>query len=157
MPQSIEIRPMEDRDIVAVADLSGELGYPTTSEQTETNFRRIRRVSALQPSEILVAESPHDRSVVGWVHVCVPADLVKSNVTEIWGLVVSSAHRGNGYGRALMKAAEAWALDHDCIEMQLRSSSHRTEAHAFYERLGYRIAKVQKVFTRPIGDQPVNH
>ena len=154
MPPAIEIRSMEDRDIAAVADLSGQLGYPTTPERTAANFYRIRQVSKVQPTEILVAESVADHTVVGWVHVCMPADLVKSGVMEIWGLVVASTHRGSGYGRALMHAAETWAMAHGCAEIRFRSGSHRTEAHAFYERLGYRIAKEQKVFTKGLDGTP---
>lgn len=34
--------------------------------------------------------------------------------------------------------------------MRLRSGSHRTGAHAFYRRLGYRVTKSQLTFTRPL-------
>lgn len=141
---------MEDHDIAAVATPSGEPGYPMTPEETAANLRQIHRVTEVQPSEILVAATVENDAVVGWIHVCVPADLVKANVTEIWGLVVASAHRGQGCGRALMEAARRWALDHRCEEIRFRSGSHRAEAHAFHERLGYRIVKTQMVFSRSL-------
>lgn len=100
------IRPLELRDAAAVAALSGELGYPTTACAVAERLVQIQRSSVTQPATILVAEDGASREVVGWVHVCVPVDLVKHNVADIWGLVVASTHRGEGVGRALMSAAE---------------------------------------------------
>jgi hypothetical protein len=36
---------------------------------------------------------------------------------------------------------ESWALSHDGDEMHLHSGSHRPQAHAFYQWLGYQVDK----------------
>lgn len=150
----VTIRPAAPSDAGAVAALAGELGYPTTAEAIETHLRRIRRAAPGQPAAVLVAELVGTSDIVGWVHVCVPADLVKTDVADIWGLVVAATQRGLGIGRSLMAAAEAWAIDQGCRQVRLRSGSHRTEAHAFYRRLGYTIEKSQLTFSRSLVPAP---
>ena len=151
MPEStVLIRPAAAQDIDAIAALAGELGYPTSPDTIAAHLDRIRQAAPSQPAAVLVAELQGCADVVGWVHVCIPADLVKTDVADIWGLVVSSAHRGCGIGRTLMAAAEAWAIEHECRQVRLRSGSHRHEAHAFYQRLGYAVEKSQLTFARDL-------
>jgi GNAT superfamily N-acetyltransferase len=45
--------------------------------------------------------------------------------------------QGLGIGRALMDEAMARARQAGCYKLALSSNARRTEAHAFYERLGY--------------------
>ena len=149
MPENINLRPMTRPDAAGVAALRGELGYPTTEETVAAGLTRIREAEQLQPAELFVAQAS-DGNVVGWVHVCIPIDLVATEEAQIWGLVVASSRHGQGIGRSLMTAAEAWARDHGCREMRLRSGAHRTEAHAFYEHLGYQVVKQQMVLSRKI-------
>lgn len=144
----ITIRPMERRDTEAVATLSGELGYPTTMDEMVRRVERVRSLASAQPAEILVAEDFGSRMVLGWVHVCIPAMLVSEEVADIWGLVVASSYRGGGVGRALMAAAEEWAVGRGCDEVRLKSNVRREEAHAFYRRLGYQVSKSQYTFSR---------
>jgi GNAT superfamily N-acetyltransferase len=146
--ERVAIRPVKPDDAGAVATLSGELGYPTHADAIVSRLDAIQRSSETQPSAILVAENCASGQVVGWVHVCVPVDLVKHDTADIWGLVVASTHRGLGVGRDLMAAAEAWAVKQGCREMRLRSGAHREGAHAFYQRLGYRLTKTQLTFSR---------
>lgn len=66
-------------------------------------------------------------------------------VTHLW---VHEAHRGLGFGRALLRAAEAEAMRRGCE--QLVVSTHTFQAPAFYERLGYRRQAV-------VHDNPKGH
>jgi GNAT superfamily N-acetyltransferase len=59
------------------------------------------------------------------------------SVGRVTSLVVDPAARGHGVGRMLMRAAEEWAVGRGCVLMEVTSNRRRTDAHAFYERLGY--------------------
>ena len=62
-----------------------------------------------------------------------PGGYIKMN-----GLGVLPAYRRQGIGRMLMKRVEQMALEQGAPYVGLASGVTRTEAHAFYERLGYR-------------------
>jgi GNAT superfamily N-acetyltransferase len=52
-------------------------------------------------------------------------------------VVVDAAARGRGYGETLMRAAIDEARRAGCYKIALTSRLRRTEAHRFYERLGF--------------------
>lgn len=55
--------------------------------------------------------------------------------------VVASARR-RGLGTALVRAAEAWAMEHGAVGVFLTTMGH--EAPDFYRRLGYRLLYVKR-------------
>jgi GNAT superfamily N-acetyltransferase len=67
---------------------------------------------------------------------------------EIGGLVVGESHRGQGVGQLLMQQAEEWARARGCRAVYLRTNVIRTDAHRFYERLGYTRIKTQHAFRK---------
>jgi ribosomal protein S18 acetylase RimI-like enzyme len=69
---------------------------------------------------------------------------------EIGGLVIAEQQRGLGAGRALMQAAEAWALQQGLQSVRLRSNATRTGAQAFYRRIGYEVEKTQTAFFKQL-------
>lgn len=56
---------------------------------------------------------------------------------QIEGVRVSTATRGDGVGEQLMRWAVDRARERGCALVQLTSDARRTEAHRFYERLGF--------------------
>jgi ribosomal protein S18 acetylase RimI-like enzyme len=53
-------------------------------------------------------------------------------------VIVDHAHRRMGVGSALMRDLERRAADAGCSYIVLVSEAERTEAHRFYESLGYK-------------------
>jgi GNAT superfamily N-acetyltransferase len=130
-------------DAAALAELSGELGYPAEPDEIE------RRLAALPADDDVWVATVGDQ-VVGWVHCSVRRTLVVEPHIEILGNVVGERWRGRGVGRALMAAAEQSASNHGVLVVRLRSGSHRDGAHAFYRAVGYREQKTQRVFVRVV-------
>ena len=135
---------MTTDDAPAVAALSGQLGYPVSPE---TIAARLQQISRNPEHAFFIADS--GGRVAGWVHVY-GVHLLESPVlfVEIGGLVVDETARRQGIGRALMAEAETWAGAHGYAEVRLRSGQHRTDAHEFYQRIGYAHAKTSKLFRK---------
>ncbi len=146
-PELATVRVATVADAPRIAELSNQLGYPSTAEEVAQRLRQIQRDAQ---HIVYLAEWPAGR-VVGWIHVH-ESHLVESDLqAEIGGLVVEEGHRGRGVGRLLMQHAEQWAEGKGCRAVMLRSNIVRAGAHAFYEKLGYQTIKMQKTFRKALG------
>jgi GNAT superfamily N-acetyltransferase len=141
-----KVRPATSEDAAALAELSGQLGYPA-DEATMTG-----RLAALESDfrhAVFVAETEAG-AVIGWIHVMPKVMLLVSDVCEIGGLVVDERHRRRGVGRALVSEAQAWARASGYRELTVRSSTLRPSAHAFYPSQGFVAVKEQTVYKKPL-------
>jgi GNAT superfamily N-acetyltransferase len=140
---SLVVRAATPADVADLAELAGELGYPCEPADM------ARRLASIAPGdEIRVAEL--DGRVAGWAHLTVHRSLAWEPFAEVLGLVVRDGMRGRGVGRALMNAAESWAIERGLASVRVRSAVHRDAAHAFYRALGYSESKRQAVFVKRI-------
>lgn len=128
----IAIRTARDDDCDTISELLGELGYPTSPEEAARRLRRLRS------SDYVVFVGVSDGQVVGLMSLHSVNGLHSSSpACYLMGLVTRSAMHGQGIGKALLGEAERWAREHGCDRVTLTSATHRTAAHAFYERQGF--------------------
>ena len=137
---------MGPADSAAVADLTSQLGYPANEADIK---RRYDFISNREDGCIFVALDANE-AVVGWIHVQATYMLEADTRAEIWGLVVAESARGSGVGRALVTAAEDWAVTRGLNMVAVRSNALRVEARGFYERLGYKVVKTQNSFRKSL-------
>jgi GNAT superfamily N-acetyltransferase len=127
----LTIRDARADDAAAIAELLGQLGYPTSSSAAEGRLDRLRIVG----DRVVVADA--DGAVVGLAHLQVtPAIEHERPAAKLAALVVDEAHRGEGIGRALVDAIEAEARARGCALLYLTTAMRRAEAHEFYRRVG---------------------
>ena len=143
--EALRIRPATVDDVHAMVDLNRQLGYPTTEPELRARFESILASAA---DAVLVAVE--EDVPIAWVHVAIERTLEATDVAVLRGLVVDEAHRSGGVGLALLTAAEAWASQHGCVAVTVRSRVTRVRAHRFYEREGYVHVKTSHVFTKPL-------
>jgi GNAT superfamily N-acetyltransferase len=110
---------------------------------------RLARVLPDQEHAVFLAEDGTCR-VLGWVHVYINKLIESDARAEIGGLVTDPAERRKGIGRRLMQQAEGWAKGRGLSMVSLRTNITRIEAHQFYESLGYRQAKTQFTYRKPL-------
>ncbi|MFY9529950.1 MAG: GNAT family N-acetyltransferase [Candidatus Acidiferrales bacterium] len=140
----VAVRAAQISDSARIAELSGQLGYPSTYDQVET---RLREIQATAEHAVFVAQLATGE-VAGALDVFVMRTMEAEPRAEIGGLIVDERYRSQGLGQRLMERADEWAREKHCAEVGLRSNVIRDRAHAFYERLGYRVVKTQKAFRK---------
>ena len=141
----VTVREVRIGDAEAVAQLSGELGYPAAAEEMTG---RIQTQMAQPGHAIFVA--CQDERVVGWIDVRITHHLQSGPAVEIGGLVVSAEARSLGIGGTLLARAEEWALAQGMRRMIVRSQIARERAHQFYLERGYARTKTSAVFSKQI-------
>src|ERR1041384_3150938 len=141
----IPVRAARLSDAEGIVHLTAQLGYEVDASAVPD---RLSRILAQPDHRFVVAE--RDGCLVGWLHASV-WDLVETGAfVVIGGLVVDRSHRREGIGRALLAHAEEWAVEQGCSIVRLWSSMARTEAHRFYEHLGYTNIKSQYSFVKSV-------
>ena len=120
------------------ARLIGELGYAIEAAEA------VERLAAMaaEGRAVLVAEL--DGAVVGCLSTSVMSVLHRpAPVGRISMMVVDETWRSRGIGAALVRAAERALAAQGCSMVEVTSHVRRTEAHRFYERLGYEKTSVR--------------
>jgi RimJ/RimL family protein N-acetyltransferase len=141
-----QIRPARAQDREFILRLTPRLteGFPLPPWRTSEEVVRAEAAalaSALdQPMEespILVAQRP-DGELGGFVFVVRQVDYFRQQPhAHVSILTVDAEVEGQGAGRALLEAAEAWARTRGMDMITLHVFAGNQRARAVYERLGY--------------------
>jgi GNAT superfamily N-acetyltransferase len=140
-----DIRGAQPQDYSRIAELSRQLGYPSSAEEIAARLEGMQHSS---DHEVFVAAV--DGEVAGWLGVYVCRMVETEARAEISGLVVDERFRSQRIGWHLLDRAERWARAKGCGVIGLRSNVIRDRAHAFYERHGYNHVKTQKAFRKDL-------
>lgn len=140
------VRPPEPRDYDKIADLAGQLGYPSTAKQVQ---RRIDAMANSKEYAVYVAELPEGQ-IVGCIGLYVFRSVVQDICAGISGLIIDQQIRSHGVGKALLDAAEKWARSLGCNAVSVHSNVTRERAHQFYIRNGYDCVKTQKYLVKAL-------
>jgi GNAT superfamily N-acetyltransferase len=110
-------------------DLSSPLPY-----EYHLTLRRIQETPGLHVFVVVEGEK-----VVGSLALTVVPNLSHraTSWANIENMIVDEAHRSKKYGELLIKHAIEVAREAGCYRISLTSNKRRTDAHRFYERLGF--------------------
>ena len=119
-----------------------ELGYDVNLDIFKKQIRRL--TNANKHNIIIGFENEQTRKIIGFVHAELYESLYMDTGLNILGLAVDSNFQGQGIGKKLMSSIEDYALKNNISYIRLNSNVRRTEAHKFYESIGYVCDKTQK-------------
>src|SRR5271163_337281 len=114
-PGAMKIRQANKADSPRLAELAGELGYPTTAREMKARLARLKPAP-----EHCVFVADQGGEAIGWLHVSVARLLEEPLRAEVNGLIVSGKTRSQGAGALLLDAAESWSRRKKCISMSVR-------------------------------------
>lgn len=141
----LEIRSAALDDLSAIVDM---LADDPLGAQRESPYDLAPYVSALErlssdPNQHLVVAAREGR-VVGTLQLTVVPGLSRRGATRsiIEGVRIHADERGSGLGTRLIEWAVEESRRQNCQLVQLTSDSSRTDAHRFYERLGFTASHV---------------
>ena len=137
----ISIREMNANDAIGVNALSKQLGYPLSIEQTLQNINEV-----LESKDHTAFVAEYENKIVGWIGASQAIMIEVMPHCEINGLVIDQDHRGMGIGKLLIDKVKQWAREKNNSKIGLRCNVKRTEAHLFYQHLGFTEIKQQKNF-----------
>ncbi|MGW6263120.1 N-acetyltransferase family protein [Streptomyces sp. NPDC055085] len=141
----LEIRAAAADDVPAIVAMLADdpLGAQRESPDDLTPYLdALKRLSA-DPNQHLVVAVRESR-VVGTLQLTVIPGLSRKGATRsiIEAVRIHADERGSGLGTQLIE----WAIDESrrqgCQLVQLTSDASRTDAHRFYERLGFEASHV---------------
>jgi GNAT superfamily N-acetyltransferase len=132
-------------DSTAIAQLSRQLGYPTSTDNI-----RERLATIIEHSENCVFTAMYDGQVVGWIHAFHTFRIESPAFIEIAGLIVDENIRGRNVGRKLVSSVVSWAKERGVTSLRVRSNVKRQQAHEFYKHIGFSEVKSQKIFSLDI-------
>jgi ribosomal protein S18 acetylase RimI-like enzyme len=124
---TLAIAPIEDGDVTAVVALWERCGLTRPWNDPAADIALARRGAN---STVLIGR---DGSAI------VATALVGHDGHRGWVyyVAVDPEHRGKGFGRAIMNAAEEWLRQAGIAKVQLMVRSDNTKVQAFYESIGY--------------------
>jgi GNAT superfamily N-acetyltransferase len=137
----IFIRRITEQDAEAINALSTQLGYTTPIEQTLANIR-----SVLETKKHNAFVAMLENRIIGWIGVAEALQIESAPFCEIRGLIVDESYRGRGIGKLLIEKVKQWSKETGNKTLRLRCNMIRKEAHLFYQHLGFKQIKEQKVF-----------
>jgi ribosomal protein S18 acetylase RimI-like enzyme len=144
----VSVRAAEPGDCAALADLMTQLGYPTRTSEMEM---RMEAICGDRHYSTFVAVS--GGKICGMIGTRISYSYEHNSPGgAILALVISEKMRRRGVGRALMAAAENDFAQKNIHRIAVYTHFRRTDAHEFYQDLGYQkngFRLVKELPTRP--------
>ncbi|MDX2295331.1 MULTISPECIES: GNAT family N-acetyltransferase [Streptomyces] len=141
----LEIRPATAEDVPAIVAMLADdpLGAQRESPDDPAPYLAAFARLADDPNQHLVVAVRAEK-VVGTLQLTIVPGLSRRGATRsiIEGVRIHSEERGSGLGTLLIEWAVEESRRQGCALVQLTSDVTRTDAHRFYERLGFEASHV---------------
>ena len=139
---NVRIRLATHADLPAIVQLLAEDDLGAKRERFEMPLPRVyydafESIEKDRNQELVVSEL--DGEVIGTLHLMFLPSISYQGKTraQVESVRVAGHLRGQGIGAEMMNWTIERARQHGCHLMQLTSHKSRTDAHRFYERLGF--------------------
>ena len=137
------VRLATEEDIPRILELYGDLIISTSTVElnrkpvADDYKRAFAQIQTTPGHELLVAEE--EGKIIGTMMLFIMPNLSHGGLpwAGVENVMVDADYRRQGIGKLMMDYVLAQAKKAGCYKIQLISDKSRTEAHKFYEALGY--------------------
>ncbi|QPC43094.1 GNAT family N-acetyltransferase [Kaustia mangrovi] len=139
----VQFRPARSSDLTEILRLLADdpLGKTreTVSDGVDTAYEEAFAAMEADPNQLMAVGVDDSGDVVACLQITFIPGLSRGGMWrgQIESVRVSSRHRGQGLGRALLDWAIARCRERGCGLVQLTSDKTRADAIRFYEGLGF--------------------
>ena len=108
----------------------------------ESYVKAFEEIDADKNNELIVAEK--DGEIIGTLQITFTPSISfqGGKRATVESVRVDEKYRGQGIGKELMLWAIERARKENCFAMQLTTNADRTDAHRFYENLGFKKSHI---------------
>lgn len=140
MTDTVMMRRATAADLPAIVEMLADdvLGAARESTDDMAPYEKAFADIEANPSELL-AVATLDGAIVGTLQISWLPGLSHRGAlrAQVEAVRVAGSQRGQGVGEAMMRWVIAEARARDCVLVQLSTDKSRTDAHRFYDRLGF--------------------
>lgn len=143
------IRKVNLSDVKDIQKINADsLGYQVSIELAKQQLEKVVR----DDSHHYLAgyEDEETGQIIGYIHAEVYDSLYSETLFNILGLAVLEENQRQKIGQQLVESMEKEASLRGIHLIRLNSGANRTNAHLFYESLGYDMSKDQKRFIKDL-------
>ena len=147
---ALPIRMPEQGDQGEWLRLRAALWPDTTRDEHEVEMETLLADADRAAAFVSPAESG---GLAGFVEVALrpwAEGCTSSPVAYVECIYVAEAERGRGVGEALLRAAEAWAIDRGCREIASDARVDNTSSRSLHRRLGYAESEALVHLCKPL-------
>ncbi|MCX5377169.1 GNAT family N-acetyltransferase [Streptomyces sp. NBC_00091] len=144
-PAELTIRPATEADLPDIVAMLADDPLGATRESPDDlapYVAALKRLTDDPHQHVVVAV--RDERVVGTLQLTIVPGLSRKGSTRsiIEGVRIHADERGSGLGTLFIEWAVDRSRQENCQLVQLTSDATRTDAHRFYERLGFTASHV---------------
>ncbi len=141
-PPSVTFRRARREDLRAMLELLNDAKIGNVPEQLEDPLPRVYEdafaVVDADPNQLLLVGELDGRIVSGLQLTFIPGIAHQGAWrAQVEAVRVARDLRGQRIGEAMMRHVVALARERDCYLVQLTTNKARSDAHRFYQRLGF--------------------
>ena len=140
---NLKFRPAKIEDLPEIVRMLADDFLGTSRERyenplPESYVKAFEEIDADKNNELIVVEN--EGEVIGTLQITFTPSISfqGGKRATVESVRVDEKYRGCGIGKELMNWAINRARQENCVAMQLTTNTDRTDAHRFYENLGFK-------------------
>jgi GNAT superfamily N-acetyltransferase len=132
----IEYGILSEKELVALLELYKQLN-PNDNKTDEITAKNIWENIKQQNIKYFIAKE--NGNIIASCYICIIPNLTRGgkSIGFIENVITDIKYRKRGIGKNIVEKAIQYAAEQDCYKVLLQSGNKRTDAHGFYESLGF--------------------